>query len=293
MSSPNCSHAQVFALPNAIAALRLACRYLPSASGATQSKKTQYNSFFCLTASLCACGHLRIWVLPPWPTPTSLWPQHWLTQNVVHLDSRSPTSPGTWLKLFRRWKLKLLLTDSSRPNRPSQYVWVCQVLGGSSPTTSSNWTAGGDWLTAPPLSSPGCPGHVAANPMTWPLSQSLHCSLRCPGVKCTYEAFFGWRWCSLWTICDEQRSPTAKDHLGLDEGGHAYQLRPSRCHCHYQCEHLSHPEGWEKMYSPALLLRTAKMVDTLSCCLGRRHKQQSGAVPPPKGGGKLSSCSPG
>ena len=32
---------------------------------------------------------------------------------MVHSDSMSPTSPGTWEKLSRRWVLKTALTEGS------------------------------------------------------------------------------------------------------------------------------------------------------------------------------------
>ncbi|KAI3361592.1 hypothetical protein L3Q82_013735 [Scortum barcoo] len=54
-------------------------------------------------------------------------------ENMVHSDSMSPSSLGICEKLFRRWELKTSLTEGSCqpdvPNRPSQYVWVCQVQG--------------------------------------------------------------------------------------------------------------------------------------------------------------------
>ncbi|TWW77333.1 hypothetical protein D4764_12G0007230 [Takifugu flavidus] len=52
VASPNSSHARVFASAIAVAALRLACRYLSAASGVPQARKARYDSFFSLTASL-------------------------------------------------------------------------------------------------------------------------------------------------------------------------------------------------------------------------------------------------
>ena len=66
------------------------------------------------------------------------------------------------------------------PSRPSQYGWVCWVLPASSFT--NRW-----WLVdSPPLSSPKCPGHATANPMTQLQSPWSNCGLRCPGAKRTY-----------------------------------------------------------------------------------------------------------
>ncbi|KAK0130610.1 hypothetical protein N1851_035151 [Merluccius polli] len=74
-----------------------------------------------LTASLAAGVQQRVRELTPRQAPTTLRPQLWsaaLTmeaQNMAHSDSMSPASPET-------------LPDV--PSRPSQYVWVCQVIGG-------------------------------------------------------------------------------------------------------------------------------------------------------------------
>ncbi|KAI3363950.1 hypothetical protein L3Q82_001557 [Scortum barcoo] len=68
-------------------------------------------------------------------------------ENMVHSDSMSPASLGICEKLFRRWELKTSLTEGSRPdvpNRPSQYVWVCQVCPTSSSASGSNSPPGGD-----------------------------------------------------------------------------------------------------------------------------------------------------
>ncbi|KAI3374594.1 hypothetical protein L3Q82_021171, partial [Scortum barcoo] len=59
-------------------------------------------------------------------------------ENMVHSDSMSPASLGICEKLFRRWELKTSLTEGSArhvPNRPSQYVWVCQNNGVPSRST--------------------------------------------------------------------------------------------------------------------------------------------------------------
>lgn len=69
------------------------------------------------------------------------------------------------------------------------------TIGGKSPS-------GGDRLTALPLFSSGCPVHASTNLMTWPQSQSLNYSLKCPNAKCTYEHLYTQTWFSLWTICD-------------------------------------------------------------------------------------------
>ncbi|KAK0152469.1 Solute carrier family 43 member 3 [Merluccius polli] len=100
MASPNSSHVWVFASVTATAALRLACRYLPAASGVPQAKKVLQDSFFSLTASLTAGVHQRVRGLPPRQAPTTLRPQLWsaaLTmeaRNMAHSDSMSPASPG-------------------------------------------------------------------------------------------------------------------------------------------------------------------------------------------------------
>ncbi|KAK0146540.1 hypothetical protein N1851_014146 [Merluccius polli] len=91
IASPNSSHVRVFASVTATAALRLACRYLPAASGVPQAKK---------------------WVreLPPRQAPTTLRPQlrsaalTMEARNMAHSDSMYLASPSTWSKLSRRWE---------------------------------------------------------------------------------------------------------------------------------------------------------------------------------------------
>ncbi|KAK0144303.1 hypothetical protein N1851_017342 [Merluccius polli] len=60
MASPNSSHVRIFASATTAAALRLACRYLPAASGVPQAKKILQDSFFSLTASITAGVHQRV-----------------------------------------------------------------------------------------------------------------------------------------------------------------------------------------------------------------------------------------
>ncbi|TWW77391.1 hypothetical protein D4764_12G0007810 [Takifugu flavidus] len=165
MALPNSSHARVFASATAVAALRLACRYLSAASGVPQASKARYDSFLSLTASLTASVHQQLRALPPRQAPTTLQPQHrsaastMEAQNMVHSDSMSPASPGTWSKLSRRCELKLLLAgDSARCSQQTQTY--CEGLLGtlaSFPTIGANSPPGADQLTALPLSSPGCP----------------------------------------------------------------------------------------------------------------------------------------
>ncbi|TWW57332.1 hypothetical protein D4764_07G0000510, partial [Takifugu flavidus] len=76
MASLNSSHARVFASATAVAALRLACRYLSAASGVPQASEARYDSFFSLTVSLTAGVHQWVRVLPPRQAPTTLRPQH-------------------------------------------------------------------------------------------------------------------------------------------------------------------------------------------------------------------------
>ncbi|KAK0146020.1 hypothetical protein N1851_014720 [Merluccius polli] len=72
-------------------ALRLACRYLPAASGVPQAKK--------FDASLIAGVHQRVRELPPRQAPTTLRPQlrsaalTMEVRNMAHSDSMSPASP--------------------------------------------------------------------------------------------------------------------------------------------------------------------------------------------------------
>ncbi|KAI3370335.1 hypothetical protein L3Q82_025110, partial [Scortum barcoo] len=99
-----------------------------------------------LTASLTSGVHHRVRGLPPRQAPETLRPQlrtprrQWTmeAENMVHSDSMSPASLGICEKLFRRWELKTSLTEGSArhvPNRPSQYVWVCQNNGVPSRST--------------------------------------------------------------------------------------------------------------------------------------------------------------
>ncbi|KAI3370454.1 hypothetical protein L3Q82_025218 [Scortum barcoo] len=71
------------------------------------------------------------------------------------------------------------------PNRPSQYVWVCQVCPTSSSASGSNSPPGGDRLTAQPLSLPECPRHTAGDQMKRQQSRSSTSDLGCPGATCT------------------------------------------------------------------------------------------------------------
>ncbi|MED6272872.1 hypothetical protein CHARACLAT_001102 [Characodon lateralis] len=81
---------------------------------------------------------------------------------MVHLDSISPTSPGIWSKLSRRWELNTSLAKGSAiPSRPSLTAWACQVCPAFSSPSGSNSPPGGDQWTAQPLSSSECPKHAA------------------------------------------------------------------------------------------------------------------------------------
>ncbi|TWW68236.1 hypothetical protein D4764_19G0000340, partial [Takifugu flavidus] len=74
MASPNFSLARVFASATAVAALRLACRYLSAASGVPQASKARYDSFFSLTASLTAGIHQRAQDPSPHPKAKGGYP---------------------------------------------------------------------------------------------------------------------------------------------------------------------------------------------------------------------------
>ena len=89
-----------------------------------------------------------------------------------------------------------------------------------------------------------------------------------------------------------QQLNTTRVQIG---GGRSSQSHPSRSHCRCQHERWSPPAervNPHREHLPAPPPRSPKMVDTLSCCLDHRHKQQSGSIPPPKGGGRLPSCLP-
>lgn len=100
---------------------------------------------------------------------------------MVHLGLMSHASFGTWSSPGGG---SLPGDFARRSSRHSQCFWVCQVLQVSSPTIRVNSSPGGYWLTAPPLSSPGCLGHVVANLVTWP-SWASNCGQILPGAKCT------------------------------------------------------------------------------------------------------------
>ncbi|KAK5622543.1 hypothetical protein CRENBAI_001897 [Crenichthys baileyi] len=122
--------------------------------------------FFSLTASLTAGIHHRVFgIAAVTGQPQTLRPQLRAAastidaENMVHSDSMSPTSPGIWSKLSRRWELNTSLAEGS--SRPSLCAWACQVCPAFSSSSGSNSPPGGDQWTAQPLSSPECPKHAA------------------------------------------------------------------------------------------------------------------------------------
>ncbi|KAK0155870.1 hypothetical protein N1851_001585 [Merluccius polli] len=93
MASPNSSHVRVFASATAVAALRLACRYLPAASGVPQAKK-----FDGIPHRRCPPAGSGIAATQ---APTTLRPQlrsaalTMEARNMAHLDSMSPAFPDS------------------------------------------------------------------------------------------------------------------------------------------------------------------------------------------------------
>ncbi|MEQ2250189.1 hypothetical protein ILYODFUR_037219 [Ilyodon furcidens] len=81
-------------------------------SAASQSHKPT-------TASLTACVHHQVRGLPLRQAPQTLRPHLRAAastidvKNMVHSDSMSPTSPGIWSKLSRRWELNTSLAEGS------------------------------------------------------------------------------------------------------------------------------------------------------------------------------------
>ncbi|KAK0155241.1 hypothetical protein N1851_002432 [Merluccius polli] len=120
IASPNSSHVRVFASVTATAALRLACRYLPAASGVPQAKKVLQDSF-SLTASLTAVGSGIA-----------------ATAGTDHLAATAPVGRlnnggaehgplGLNVPSLPQYMVKALPEVGDVPSRPSQYVWVCQA----------------------------------------------------------------------------------------------------------------------------------------------------------------------
>ena len=96
-----------------------------------------------------------------------------------------------------------------------------------------------------------CPRHMALSPTTQPQSGSLKCGLGCPGAKCTYGHPYALTWYSLWTICDQHRSPITEPHSGWDLGGRSSRSRLSRSNCPCQCGRWSPPvELWNPQKEP-------------------------------------------
>ena len=189
-------------------------------------------------------------MLPSRQATTTLWQQHrsaastMVARNMAHLDTMSPTSPRTWLKLSQRWALKPFWpgTLPGVSFWPSLYVWLCPILLASSPTTKANLPPGDGQFTTILLSSLEHWGYASANLMTRLQSWTSNCGLRCPGAKCTCGHLYAWTWCLLWTIQNEH-SPATEHRSSSDQGGHHSWPRPSRFHCHCQREHWSHPGG--------------------------------------------------
>ncbi|KAK0152077.1 hypothetical protein N1851_006562 [Merluccius polli] len=116
MASPNSSHVRVFASATAAAVLRLACRYLPAASGVPQAKNPigLLLQFDGIPHRQCPPAGSGIATTAGTDHLAATAPVGALTmeaRNMAHMFA----SPGTWSKLSRRWELKLSLTgDSAR-----------------------------------------------------------------------------------------------------------------------------------------------------------------------------------
>ena len=54
---------------------------------------------------------------------------------------------------------------------------------------------------------PHCRRNTGQPPQSQPRqSRQSDCSLKCLGARCIFENLYAWTWCSLWKICDEQRT---------------------------------------------------------------------------------------
>ncbi|XP_029933220.1 protein NLRC3-like [Myripristis murdjan] len=123
------------------------------------------DSFFSLTASLSSGVHHRVLGLPPRQAPETLQPQLQTAastmedENMVHSDSMSPASLGSWQKLSRRWELKTSPTGGSA-RRSQQTRTIRLGLPGTNNSESplSNPKAQRD----DPLVHRGEPQHMAA-----------------------------------------------------------------------------------------------------------------------------------